>query len=81
MHNGLFPSMRGVLNLYNAGMPRPARKEHQQEDPLFPATSPLLKPLGLSAAQRADLEAFLMSLNEPPMRVLSPPFPPLAAEP
>lgn len=77
MHNGLFPSMRGVLNLYNAGMPRPKRKEHQQDDPLFPETSPLLKPLGLTVEQRADLEAFLMSLDEPPMRMLDPPFPPL----
>jgi cytochrome c peroxidase len=77
MHNGFFPSMRGVLNLYNAGMPRPKRKEHQKDDPLFPETSPLLKPLKLSIEQRADLEAFLMSLDEPRSRVLSPPFPPL----
>jgi cytochrome c peroxidase len=77
MHNGLFPTMRGVLNLYNAGMPRVKRKEHQQDDPLFPETSPRLKPLNLTLEQLADLEAFLMSLNEPAMRVLSPPFPPL----
>lgn len=77
MHNGLFPSMRGILNLYNAGMPRPKRKDHQQDDPLFPETSPLLKPLDLTAEQRADLEAFLMSLDEPTMRVITPPFPPL----
>lgn len=77
MHNGLFPSMSGVINLYNAGMPRPARKAAQKDDPLFPQTSPLLKPLHLSTEQRADLEAFLMSLDEPPLRILSPPFPPL----
>ena len=77
MHNGFFPSMRGVLNLYNAGMPRPKRKEHQKEDPLFPETSPLLKPLDLTVEQRADLEAFLMTLDEPQMRVLDPPFPPV----
>lgn len=81
MHNGFFPSMRGVLNLYNAGMPRPKRKEHQKSDPLFPETSPLLKPLNLSTEQRADLEAFLMSLDEPGLRVLSPPFPPLSSQP
>ncbi len=79
MHHGLFPTMRGVINLYNAGMPRPARKDHQKDDPLFPETSPLLKPLHLSPDQRADLEAFLMSLDEPPMRVLTPPFPPLGS--
>jgi cytochrome c peroxidase len=77
MHNGLFPSMRGILNLYNAGMPRPKPKDHQMNDSLFPETSPLLKPLDLTVEQRADLEAFLMSLDEPSMRVLTPPFPPL----
>jgi cytochrome c peroxidase len=77
MHNGFFPSMRGVLNLYNAGMPQPKPKDHQRDDPLFPETSPLLKPLDLTVQQRADLEAFLTSLNEPSMRVLTPPFPPL----
>lgn len=81
MHNGFFPSMRGVLNLYNAGMPRPKRKQHQKDDPLFPETSPLLKPLDLTVEQRAALEAFLMSLDEPGMRVLSPPFPPLLSTP
>jgi cytochrome c peroxidase len=79
MHNGLFPSLRGVLNLYNAGMPRPKRRENQMDDPLFPETSPLLKPLGLDATQLDDLEAFLRSLDEPAMRVLTPPFPPLAS--
>lgn len=77
MHNGFFPSMRGVLNLYNAGMPRPQRKDGQQDDPLFPETSPLLKPLKLDATQLGDLEAFLRSLDEPTVRVLNPPFPPL----
>ncbi len=81
MHNGFFPSMQGILNLYNAGMPRPKRKQHQKDDPLFPETSPLLKPLKLSVEQRADLEAFLMSLDEPGIRVLSPPFPPLLSPP
>ncbi len=81
MHNGLFPEIRGILNLYNAGMPHPKRKKHQLDDPLFPATSPLLKPLDLSIEQRSDLEAFLMSLDEPGMRVMSPPFPPLPSTP
>jgi cytochrome c peroxidase len=79
MHNGFFPSMRGVLNLYNSGMPRAKRKENQKDDPLFPETSPLLKPLNLTVEQRADLEAFLMSLDEPSVRVLTPPFPPLVS--
>lgn len=77
MHNGFFPSLRGVLNLYNAGMPRPKRKDSQKNDPLFPETSPHLKPLNLSPEQLDDIEAFLRSLDEPAMRVLSPPFPPV----
>lgn len=81
MHNGFFPSMRGVLNLYNAGMPRAKRKDHQMDDPLFPETSPLLKPLKLTPQQLTDLEAFLMSLNEPGMRVLNPPAPPIPTQP
>ncbi|MEX1223895.1 MAG: cytochrome c peroxidase, partial [Pirellulales bacterium] len=47
MHNGLFP-LRGVLNLYNAGMPTLLPKPEQEHDPLFPREkSPHLKPLGL----------------------------------
>lgn len=77
MHNGFFPNLRGVLNLYNSGMPRAKRNENQRDDPLFPETSPLLKPLKLDATQLEDLEAFLRSLDEPSVRVLTPPFPPV----
>jgi cytochrome c peroxidase len=81
MHNGLFPEMRGVLNLYNSGMPQPKRKESQINDPLFPKTSHLLKPLKLDRQQLADLETFLESLNERPSRMLRQPFPSLSTEP
>ena len=77
MHNGLFPQLSGVLRLYNVGMPHPKRKESQKDDPLFPVTSHLLKPLELSQEQLADLEAFLQSLNERPTRILKQAFPPL----
>lgn len=77
MHNGLFPRLDGVLRLYNAGMPRPKPKENQKDDPLFPVTSHLLKPLKLDKQQLADLEAFLRSLDERPARMLNSPFPPL----
>lgn len=62
MHNGLFPHLRGIVNYYNAGGARPARKPEQENDPLFPTTSPILKPLNLSAAERDDLVAFLETL-------------------
>lgn len=77
MHNGLFPQLEGLLRLYNSGMPQPKRKESQQNDPLFPKTSHLLKPLKLDKQQLADLEAFLHALNERPTRMLRQPFPPL----
>jgi cytochrome c peroxidase len=77
MHNGVFPSLEGVLRLYNAGMARPKPKENQKDDPLFPKTSDLLQPLQLSAQELADLRAFLTTLTEPASRVLFPPVPPL----
>lgn len=77
MHNGLFPGLDGVLRMYNAGMPRPKRKSGQENDPNFPVTSPHLQALELSDRDLQDLEAFLLSLNEPTQRVLNPPFPPI----
>lgn len=69
MHNGLF-ELDGVINLYNAGMPTLRRKPHQENDPLFPTKSPLLKPLNLTPSEKSDLKAFLLSLTEPRQRVL-----------
>ncbi|WP_082942628.1 MULTISPECIES: cytochrome-c peroxidase [unclassified Helicobacter] len=62
MHNGLFPNLKGVINAYNGGMFRPRPTAEQQDDPLFPTTDALLKPLGLSEAEKRALEAFLMTL-------------------
>lgn len=63
MHNGLFRVLRGVVNMYSAGMfhPKPANAE-QAADPRFPVTSPLVKPLDLDAQERQALEAFLRVL-------------------
>lgn len=68
MHNGLF-ELDGVLNLYNAGMPTLRPRPGQENDPLFPTKSHLLKPLNLTRAEIADLKAFLLSLTEPKQRV------------
>ncbi|WP_428828380.1 cytochrome-c peroxidase [Azonexus sp. IMCC34842] len=60
MHNGLFPSLRGILNMYNAGMPRPKPANAvQAADPRFPVNSELLKPLEMSEAEVQALAAFL----------------------
>ncbi|WP_022960887.1 cytochrome-c peroxidase [Halopseudomonas pelagia] len=61
MHNGLFP-LRGVLNMYNAGMPRPKPGPDQDNDPNFPQTSELLVPLELNRLEIAALLAFLDAL-------------------
>lgn len=37
----------------------------QKNDPLFPKSSPLLKPLDLTKQELSDLQAFLFSLTEP----------------
>lgn len=63
MHNGLFGSLRGILNMYNAGMFRPPpANAAQAADPRFPVTSDLLKPLKLSEEELQALEAFLKVL-------------------
>ncbi|MFV0415614.1 MAG: cytochrome-c peroxidase [Chthoniobacterales bacterium] len=79
MHVGLFP-LRGVMNLYNAGMPTLKRKPGQENDPLFPTKSPLLKPLNLSPDEITAIMAFLGTLEERPQRMRKQPFPPIVAE-
>ncbi len=63
MHNGVFGNLRGIVNLYNAGMPRPQPKPAQEQDPLFPReVDPLLKPLDLHKSELEALTAFLETL-------------------
>lgn len=62
MHNGLFPSLDGLLMMYNAGMPRPRPNQQQLDDPLFPQTSDILQPLGLDAQELKALRSFLETL-------------------
>ena len=62
MHNGIFPSLDGIVNMYNAGAFRPRPVGEQVNDPTFPTTDPLLQPLGLTAAERAALVDFLSTL-------------------
>lgn len=74
MHNGLF-DLKGLLSLYNAGMPTLRRTPAQEDDPLFPVKSPVLVRLDLSRQDLADLEAFLHALSEPRRRVRPPTLP------
>ncbi|MEQ6885948.1 cytochrome c peroxidase [Salicola sp. Rm-C-2C1-2] len=72
MHNGLFMSLDSVLNMYSAGGARPEPREAFEDDPLFPETSELLKPLDLTERDKDDIEAFLGAISKHPIR-LSPP--------
>lgn len=75
MHNGLIPSLRLVLVFYNGGGGEGASTARNARDPLFPLTSPLLKPLKLDAADIEALEAFLQSLSQRPARISPPVLP------
>ena len=69
MHNGLFPRLDGILNMYNAGMCRAGAS--CQGPPL----SPLIQSLGLERSQLAALEAFLDTLSQRPARIAPPVLP------
>jgi cytochrome c peroxidase len=56
MHNGIVPQLRGVLDLYNAGLPQPRNR------PDIPPPSPRIKPLKLTADEVQAVEAFLRTL-------------------
>jgi len=63
MHNGLFPSLLGVVNMYNSGMPNIQPKtEAQKSDPLFPKKSEHLKKLNLTKKEKIALVFFLRTL-------------------
>ncbi|MOA19415.1 Methylamine utilization protein MauG precursor [compost metagenome] len=74
-HNGLFDDMDGVLNMYNNGMPQPKPKPEQENDPLFPKTSPHIKKLGLTKEERDAVVAFLDAISSSPFRILPPDLP------
>jgi len=76
MHVGLFP-LRGVMNLYNIGMPEIKATEEQKLRPDFPRKSPLLQPLDLSPEEIEAIMAFLATLEEPPQRLRRQTFPAL----
>ncbi|MGE8658860.1 MAG: cytochrome-c peroxidase [Achromobacter sp.] len=61
MHNGLFPDLRGLLRMYNAGMGREAPPADPR-DPPAPRKSEHIKPLDLSPDEIEALLAFLKTL-------------------
>jgi len=72
MHNGLFPNIRGVLNMYNAGMPDEKRN---RESPLAPHKSKMLEKLNLTDQELTDLENFLNTLHSYKYKMRAPELP------
>lgn len=62
MHNGGFMELRGVVNMYNVGMPRPQPEPGEDGDPSFPRVDPLLKPLDLHKTELEAITEFLETL-------------------
>ena len=75
MHNGLFPTIRGVINMYNAGMFHFQPNEKQKNDSLFPKTSDLVQKLNLTTSEMDALESFLMSLKQNQYKMRPPQLP------
>ncbi len=74
MHNGAFWDLQEVVEFYNAG---------GGENEFAANKTDLIKPLGLSDDEVADLVAFLESLSGPEIKIKPPklpPYAPLAAE-
>ncbi|KIC61527.1 cytochrome-c peroxidase [Chryseobacterium taiwanense] len=72
MHNGLFPNIRGVLNMYNAGMPTEKRNRESQ---LAPQKSKMLEKLNLTDEELTDLENFLNTLHSYKYKMRAPELP------
>jgi cytochrome c peroxidase len=62
MHDGAFSSLSAVIDNYNKG-----------GDPNNKNQDPLIRPLKLTAREKADLEAFLKSLTDPSLNRLTAP--------
>jgi len=70
MHNGLFSSLKGIVNMYNKGMT--IRKKLKQGEP---AISPLIKPLKMTKVEKKALLAFLISASRRPYKMREPELP------
>lgn len=62
MHNGLFPHLEGVVNLYAGGGGKDRQEQSATTQAPPPRPDPLLKPRDLTREERAALVAFLEAL-------------------
>lgn len=76
MHNGFFDDLDGLINVYNSGMHMiDPTAEEKAQDPLYPYTDPLLKPLSLTRDEKAALKSFLEAMNGSKFKMDRPKFP------
>ncbi|WEK35588.1 MAG: cytochrome c peroxidase [Candidatus Pseudobacter hemicellulosilyticus] len=75
MHNGLFDNITGVINIYNSGMHQLDEKSKDKSDSLYPKTDPILRPLNLTEAEKADLVAFLEAITATQYKMRRPELP------
>lgn len=74
-HDGRFNEMEALLNMYVSGMKQPRPKAGQVNDPLFPKTSPHLKPLKINLEERAAIISFLTAISSAPLDFKRPELP------
>lgn len=74
MHNGLFDNMEGIINMYNSGMPQKPKGD-QINDPLFPKTDTLLRPLQLTKNEVKYLVSFMNAITSVPYKMPRPKLP------
>jgi len=74
-HNGIFDNIGGLINLYSMGMVQPKPTKAQENDPLFPKTSPHIKRLNLTLEERNAIIAFLNAITSAPLRDTPPQLP------
>ncbi|MBI4512210.1 MAG: cytochrome-c peroxidase [Deltaproteobacteria bacterium] len=76
MHNGVFKTLEEVVAFYNrGGDPDPVKTYFGHA-----TKSPLIRPLGLSKQEQADLVAFLLGMSGDEIVVDQPKLPPYGAE-
>jgi cytochrome c peroxidase len=75
MHNGLFDNIKGVINIYNSGMHMLDDKAKDKNDPLYPKTDVIMRPLQLTEPEKDDLIAFLNAITATQYKMRRPELP------
>lgn len=64
-HNGLVPTMEGVISMYSEGMASNAPFGWDKYDPNYPKLSEKIRPLNLTFQEREALKAFMHVITAP----------------